>query len=101
MKHGKFTKWKWIPYYPKNIIIGRNVDIGALCFLQGKGGIFIEDNVQIGGGTFIYSEDSIRNIKGLIIIRKGVCIGAHSVILPKKGGPHIISENIKAGSVVY
>lgn len=101
MRHGKFTKWKWIPYHPDKIIIGRNVDIGALCFLQGKAGIIIEDDVQIGGGSCIYSYDSIREIKGLIIIKKGVCIGAHSVILPKKDEVHIISENIKAGSVVY
>lgn len=98
MKHGKFTKWKWLPYYPENIEIGENVDIGALCFLQGKFGITIEDNVQIGGGTFIYSHNSINNTKGSICIGENSTIGAHSVILPGV----IIPANwhIKANSIL-
>ena len=101
MLHGEFTAWKWIPYYPENIKIGKNVDIGALCFLQGRYGIEIEEDVSIGGGCFIYSHDTERGVKGKILIKKGVKIGANSVILPKKGEVHVIDKNVKAGSVVY
>lgn len=101
MVHGKFTRWNWVAYYPENITIGKNVDIGAFTFLQGAGGIEIGDDVQIGGGCFIYSHDTQRNIIGKIIIKKGVHIGANSVVLPKRNQEHIIDKNIKAGSVVY
>ena len=101
MKHGKLTKWNWLPYYPDSIFIGRNVDIGAFCFLQGRYGIIIGNDVQIGSHCSIYSEDTERGLKGQIIIKKGILIGAHSVILPKDNVNHFISKNIKAGSVVY
>ena len=102
MKHGKLTKWKWLPYYPEHIKIGMNVDIGAFTFLQGKHGIIIEDNVQIGSHCAIYSEDTERDLIGLILIKKGVKIGAHSIILPKWGvHVHTISKHVKAGSVVF
>ena len=101
MVHGEFTKWKWIPYHPENIRIGKNVDIGALTLLFGHEGIIIDDDVQIGGGCMIYSLDTERDIRGVIHIHKGVKIGANSVILPKKGVIHNIWNNIKAGSVVF
>ena len=101
MIHNVETKWHWLPYHPENIRIGKNVDIGAYCLLQGKEGIIIEDDVQIGSGCKIYSVDSERDISGLIHIKKGVLIGANCVILPRKGKVHVISKNIKAGSVVY
>lgn len=100
MKHGKFTKWKWLPLYPENIIIGENVDIGALTLLQGKYGIEIKDGVQIGSHCSIYSEDTEREIIGKIIIDENIKIGSHVTILPRTGY-HFINKNIKAGSVVY
>lgn len=98
MKHGKFTKWKWLPYYPEKIKIGRNVDIGALSFLQGKYGITIEANCQIGAHCDLYSENTINNTKGPIFIGENSTIGAHSIILPGV----IIPKNtfIKANSVL-
>lgn len=102
MKHGKLTKWNWLPYYPEKIKIGRNVDIGAFSFLQGKHGIIMEEDVQIGSHVSIYSEDTERDLIGLILIKKGVKIGSHAVILPKKGDHvHTISTHVKAGSVVF
>ena len=101
MIHGKLTKWKWLPYHPENIIIGKNVDIGAFTFLQGKHGIDIGNNVQIGSHCSIYSEDTERNIKGMIMIKDNIKIGSHVVILPRKNQVHIIYKNIPAGSVIY
>lgn len=101
MKHGKLTKWNWLPYHPENIIIGKNVDIGAFCFLQGECGIEIGDDVQIGSHTSIYSKDSERGFSGSIYISPGILIGSHVTILPRDGYEHMITKNIKAGSVVY
>ena len=100
MEHGKLTKWNWLPYYPENIKIGKYVDIGAFCLLQGKYGIDIGENVQIGSHTSIYSEDTERGISGKIVILDGMLIGTHVSILPRDK-LLVIAKNIKAGSVVY
>lgn len=98
MKHGKFTKWKWLPYYPENIKIGKNVDIGAFCFLQGEWGIEIGENTQIGSHCSIYSNNTINETFGSIKIGKNCCIGSHTIILPGV----IIPDNcfIKAHSTI-
>jgi len=101
MEHGVRTKWHWIPFHPDKIEIGRNVDIGAGTLLFGHNGIVLEDDVQIGGNSCIYSLDTERGIGGKIVIKKGVCIGALSVILPKDNEVHYITKHVKAGSVVY
>ena len=101
MKHGKLTKWNWLPYYPENIKICQGVDIGAFTFLQGENGIYIGHYTQIGSHCSIFSEDTERGISGNIHIAPFTKIGAHSVILPKSNQTHIISGNIKAGSVVF
>lgn len=99
IEHGKLTKWNWCVYHPKHLELGNNVDIGMFTFINAKCGVIIEDNVQIGGGCKIYSENTINNMKGQIIIRKNAKIGANSVILPGVE----IKENtlIPALSVVY
>ena len=82
MKHGEPTKWGWIVLYPENLTLGENVDIGAFSLLQAKEGIIIEDDVQLGGGVKVYSVDSETGRRGRVVIEKGVCIGANSVIFP-------------------
>ena len=98
IKHNKLTKWNWVVGHPKNLRLGKNVDIGAFTYINARYGVIIEDNVQIGGGCHIYSHNTINDTKGLILIQEGACIGAHSVILPNV----CIEANklIKAGSVV-
>ena len=99
MKHGKFTKYMWLPWNPEGIHLGHNLDIGALTYIDGKEGVYIEDNVQIGGGCHIYSHNTIEDYQGSVILKKGCNIGSHSLILPGV----IIEENeiIKAKSIVY
>ncbi len=65
----------------------------------GHHGIDIGENVQIGGGTMIYSANTINQKLAKVIIGKNACIGANSVILPGS----VIKEGqmIKALSVVY
>lgn len=68
--------------HPENLKLGKNVDIGAFCYLQAEEGIVIEDNVEIGGGCKIYSVSTIDNKRGKVILKKGAKIGANSVIMP-------------------
>ncbi|GAA3993746.1 hypothetical protein GCM10022210_54760 [Mucilaginibacter dorajii] len=63
----------------KGIIIGNNSGINAGTYLGGQGGIEIGDNVIIGPGVKIFSEnhqfsDLNVNIKDQGVIRNGVCI---------------------------
>lgn len=63
----------------KGIIIGNNSGINAGTYLGGQGGIEIGDNVIVGPGVKIFSEnhnfsDLKINIKDQGVMRNGVCI---------------------------
>ncbi len=46
-------------YHPEKVVIGKNVGISCHCQLNGGGGIFIGDNVLIGPGVLIWSQDHV------------------------------------------
>lgn len=85
------TKWNWVVAYPEGLALGRNTDIGAFTYIQAEAGVIIEDNVQIGSHCSIYSIDTIDNWRESVHIKKGTCIGSHTVILPGV----IIEEGVK------
>jgi acetyltransferase-like isoleucine patch superfamily enzyme len=93
-----WTKYGWRCQHHQNLKLGKYVDIGCFTYLNAKYGIKIGDNVQIGAGCAIYSEDTERGVKGEVVIGKNALIGAHCVILPCV----IIEENakIRIGSVL-
>ncbi len=101
LEDGVMNKWNWLAFHPENIVFGYRCDIGAFTLLQGKYGIEIGKNVQVGPHSYISSWDTERNIKGKIIIKDNVLIGASVIILPKRNEDHIISKHIKARSVIY
>jgi serine acetyltransferase len=114
IEHNRLTRWNWMVSHPEKLSLGHNVDIGAFTYIQAENGIVIGDNVKIGGGTHIYSKNSIDGTGGQIIICKNTCIGANSVILPKKDGTplvigfgakigamSLIRENVSSFSVIY
>lgn len=80
--HGVPTKWNWIVLYPKNLEMGYGVDIGALSLIQAEEGVVLEDDVQISGGCKIYSVNTIDGTRGRVVVRRGACVGANSVVLP-------------------
>ena len=82
IKHGKLTKWNWLVLYPENLVLGERVDIGAFTLLNAKAGIIIEDEVQIGNFVSLNSASTIDGKEGKIIIGRGACVGAHSIIAP-------------------
>lgn len=82
IKEGKLTKWHWLVRHKEGLKLGQWTDIGAFSLLMAKYGIVIEDYVQIGGGTKIYSEDTISHKKGMVVLKKNCKVGANSVVLP-------------------
>ena len=94
------TKYNWFVTCPKYLDLGKNTNIGIFTYINARFGVRIGDGVQIGSHCAIYSHDSERDVKGSIVIESSVLIGSHVIILPRKG-VHIISKNVKAGSVVY
>lgn len=80
-------------YYPENLVIGAHSSITAYCQLNAKAGITIGDNVLIGPGTFIWSQnhkmqDATVNIReqgyerAPVVIEDDVWVAARCVILP-------------------
>jgi len=80
IEHGKLTKYNYIVLYPENLTLGKNFDIGAFTLINANYGVTIEDDVQIGSHCSIYSNNTINETKGSVVIKKGARIGSHSVI---------------------
>jgi len=76
------TKWNWIVQNKDGLKLGRNTDIGVFTYINAKHGVEIQDDVQIGSHCSIYSESTIDNKKGKVILKKNCKIGSHSLIMP-------------------
>ena len=82
IKHGKMTKYNYIVQYPENLKLGKNFDIGSFTYINCNFGVEIHDNVQIGSHCSIYSNSTIDNKKGPVILKRNSRIGTHSTIMP-------------------
>ena len=82
IKHSKLTKYNYIVQYPKNLKLGKNLDIGTFTYINSNYGVEIRDNVQIGSHCAIYSHSTIDNKKGRVILEKNCKVGTHSTIMP-------------------
>ena len=80
--HGKMTKYNYIVQYPEKLILGKNFDIGEFVYINSKFCVEIQDNVQIGSHSSIYSHSTIDNKKGKITLKENCKIGTHSTIMP-------------------
>lgn len=83
IKEGKLTKYNWLVQGVKNFKLGSKTDIGAFSYIQAKNGVVIEDFVQVGSHCSIYSESTIDNKKGKVVLKKNCKIGSHSTIMPR------------------
>jgi len=88
------TKWYWRVIRVENFKLGEKVEIGSFTIIDAKEGVTIEDNVKIGWSCSIFSNSTIDNKKGKIILKKDCKIGANSVILPGI----IVGENATVGA---
>lgn len=82
IKHGKLTKYNYIVQYPENLKMGVNFDIGSFTYINSQYGVEIQDDVQIGSHCSIYSNSTIDNKRGPVILKKNCKIGTHSTIMP-------------------
>ena len=88
------TQWYWRVIRVENFKLGERVEIGSFTIIDAKEGVTIEDNVKIGWSCSIFSNSTIDNKKGKIILKKNSKIGANSVILPGI----IVGENATVGA---
>jgi acetyltransferase-like isoleucine patch superfamily enzyme len=88
------TQWYWRVIGVENFKLGDRVEIGSFTIIDAKEGVTIENNVKVGWSCSIFSNSSIDNKKGKIILKKDCKIGANSVILPGI----IVGENATVGA---
>jgi maltose O-acetyltransferase len=96
--------WRAIFYAPENIVIGMNTIIGDTVFLDGREGITIGDNVNVGGSVSVYTRQhdidapDFAETGGPVLIESYAYVGSHAIVLPGvvvgRGGV------VGAGSVV-
>lgn len=109
IKEGKLTKYNWIVQNVKGLKLGRMTDIGAFTYINAKFGVEIEDRVQIGSHCSVYSVSTIDGKKGKVLIKKGACLGSHSVVMPGVtigenaiiGAFSFVNKDIPANRVAY
>ena len=82
IEHGKLTQYNFLVHYPEGLTLGNYVDISQFVYIQARGEIIIEDDVEIGPFSAILSESTIDSKLGRILLKKGCCIGTHSTVMP-------------------
>ena len=82
IEDGKPTKYNWVVQNLDGFKLGFKTDIGAFSYINAKKGVTIEDDVQIGSHCSIYSESTIDNRSGKVVLKNNCRIGSHSTILP-------------------
>ena len=82
IKDGELTKWNWMVQNVEGLKLGKKTDIGVFTYINAKHGVEIQDNVQIGSHCSIYSESTIDEKSGKVIIGENARIGSHSLIMP-------------------
>lgn len=103
------TEWGWAVQHHESLVLGEYTDIGYGTYINARFGVYIEDEVEIGAHCAIYTANSIDEVIGTVILRKGCKIGAHTVIMPnviigenaKIGAFSLVKEDIPANSVAY
>lgn len=90
MKIGKRTSvhWRAVFMVPRGVVIGKNSIIGNDCFLDGRRGLTIGENVNIGGHVQIFTlehdpQSSSFGVQGgPVIVEDYVYIASRATILP-------------------
>jgi acetyltransferase-like isoleucine patch superfamily enzyme len=82
IKEGMLTEYNWIVQHKDALKLGNKTDIGAFTYINAKYGVIIEDFVQVGSHSSIYSISTIDDKKGQVRLKRNCKIGSHSVIMP-------------------
>ena len=103
------TKWQWRCQHFDNLKLGRNVDVGSFTYINAKFGVTIGEDTQIGSNCSIYSESTIDDKNGEVIIGNNVKIGTHCTVMPGVeigdnsviGAHSFVNKNIPKNSLAY
>ncbi|PHS56049.1 MAG: acetyltransferase [Sulfurimonas sp.] len=79
---GQPTKYNWIVQNKDALELGYKTDIGTFCYINAKYGVIIEDYVQIGSHSSIYSVSTIDDKTGRVHLKENCKVGSHCTILP-------------------
>ncbi len=80
--------WRAEFYEPEHIVIGDRVTIGDSCFLDGRSGLTIGDNVNLGSHVSIYTREhdvdspSFAETGGPVLVGEHAWIASHAIVLP-------------------
>lgn len=100
IKDGVPTKYGWVVRHPENFTLEEETDIGFGTYIQAENGVYIHKGTLIGSHCSIYSKNTIDCTSSEIHIGENVKIGAGTVILPKKDGTALhIGNNAKIGAL--
>lgn len=75
-------------YAPERIVIGDNCIIGDSCFLDGRSGLRLGDNVNVGSHVTVYTRQhdvdssDFAEVGGPVTIDSYAWIASHAIILP-------------------
>lgn len=106
--------WRAEFYFPQQVRIGRYTTIGDSVFLDGREGIFIGDNVNIGSHVTIYTREhdvnssTFAEVGGPVYLEDFCWVASHAIILPGvligKGAVvaagSVVTKNVKPYSIV-
>lgn len=82
IEDGKLNKYNWLVQHKENLKLGYRSDVGAFTYINAKNNVVIEDYVQIGSHSSLYSISTIDNKEGPVVLKKNCRIGSHSIVMP-------------------
>ena len=82
IEDGRPTRYNWVVQHLDGFKLGFKTDIGAFTYINARYGVTIEDEVQIGSHCSVYSDSSIDDTKGPVVLQRNCRVGSHSVIMP-------------------
>ncbi|WP_435199843.1 acyltransferase [Janibacter sp. GS2] len=80
--------WRAEFYAPEGIVIGEHVTIGDTCFLDGRSGLSIGDNVNLGSHVRIYTREhdvdspTFAETGDPVVIDDHAWVASHAILLP-------------------
>ncbi|MBP2044982.1 acyltransferase [Methanobacterium aggregans] len=109
IEDGKLNKYNWVVQHKDNLILGYKSDVGAFTYINAKNNVFIEDYVQIGSHSSLYSISTIDNKEGPVVLKKNCRIGSHSIVMPNVtvgensivGAFSFVNKNIPDNSLAF
>jgi acetyltransferase-like isoleucine patch superfamily enzyme len=109
IEDGKLNKYNWLVQHKENLKLGYRSDVGAFTYINAKNNVVIEDYVQIGSHSSLYSISTIDNKKGPVVLKKNCRIGSHSIVMPNVtvgensivGAFSFVNRNIPDNSIAF